>query len=627
MTKLRELVSHPLSYEFDEFRIDVRQRSLFKNGEIVPLQPKILALLLALVRNPGIELSKEYLMRAVWPDSYVDTSNLTQSMFLLRRVLEQNSDGRRLIVTIPGQGYLFVGTLRVEPGKQIAVESASNPAEDQAPRRRSIAVLPLLVFDSSDQTQYLGVGIADALINRLSHIEQTDVRPTGTILRYTGHIQNAQDIGRELGVGLLITGTIHIERNRDTSLSPIRVTVQLVDVQDGRLIWSDSVKHDLSNILSLQDTLAEKLGHAVSKRLTVQEQSQLTKRYTDNNEAYQDYLKGRYYAAQWTIRGWTKSIECFSKAVRRDSNYALAYCGIADAHYMASNLYSPPIEVMPKAQTAASRALELDDTLAEVHTSVGLVKGFFEWNWEEAEASFRRAIRLNPRYAAARLWYGRLLATSGYFDEAIDELKMSQRLDPLSPGVNAELGRAMYYARRYDEATEQLRETLELDPDFWPAHLFLGWVYEQQGHSTEAVAILRRSSELDDNPRTKASLGVAYAFAGNEAEAEKILISLVEESKKRHVSAYYIAAIHSALGDNARAFRWFAKALADRSEWLVWLRVDPRFDALRQDHRFESLARRVGIPMNTSKKTTVASKNGDIGLIRGNWRSGIKKQK
>jgi len=613
--KLQELVSQPLTYDFDEFHIDVRRRVLLKNEEVVPLQPKLFALLLTLVRNPGINVDRDDLMRAVWPDTRVEMANLTQSMFLLRRVLGHNRNGKRLIVTIPGQGYVFTGAIKKQETAQAEPEPRLAASTLQAASRKSIAVLPLHVLDSSDQTQYLGVGIADALIHRLSFIEQLDVRPTGTVMRYAGHVQDAQEVGRELGVGMLITGTIHVERYREIARSQIRVTVQLVSVGDEKLVWSDSVKHDLAHILSLQDMLAEKIGHAVSQRLTVQEQHQLTRRYTEDNAAYRDYLRGRYHAGQWTIRGWTKSLECFSRAVQRDPNFALAYCGIADAHYMASNLYSPPREVMPKAQAAANRALELDQSLAEAHTSVALVKGFYEWNWHEAEVSLRRAIELNSRYAAAHLWYGRLLSTSGRFDEAIEELRISQRLDPLSCGINAELGRVLYYARRYDEATDQLRETLELNPDFWPAHLFLGWVYEQQGYFTEAVAILRRSSELDDNPRTRASLGMSYAFSGNETEAEEILLELIEESRRKHVPAYYIAAIYAVLGDKDRAFRWFEKALTDRSEWLVWLRVDPRFDGLRRDSRFEHLARKVGIPKNSDKKLAPARQSGDLQLL------------
>jgi DNA-binding winged helix-turn-helix (wHTH) protein/tetratricopeptide (TPR) repeat protein len=607
-------VTHPTPdqqeyYVFDEFEVDVRQRVLLRSGDAVSLPSKVFSVLLAFVRNPGVELSKEFLIRTVWPDSCVEESNLTQSIFLLRRALGQRLDGRRRIVTIPGQGYLFAGDVQAKHRIQ-----STRPISDSLPRTRSIAVLPLHVLDAAKDVQYLGVGIADTLIDQLSHIEQIDVRPTGSVLRYADPAHNSQDVGRELGVSLLITGTVYVERNPAGSPSQIRVTVQIVNVLDGTLVWSDALKHDLSQILTLQDTLAEKVGRALMTRMTAQEQKELVKRYTDDSDAYQNYLKGRYYAGQWTIRGWMKAIECFSKAVQLDPNYALAYCGMADAHYMASNLYASPTEAMAKAQIAITHALALDSSLAEAHTSAALVKAFFEWNWIEAESSFRRAISLNPKSAPAYLWYGRLLTTSGRFDEAIDILRKGQRLDPLSSAVNAELGRTLYCARRFSDATEQLRETLELDPNFWPAHLFLGWIYEQQGHFTEAIAILRRSSRLDDNPRTKASLGVAYAFAGNETDAEKVLISLMETSKKRYVSAYYIAAIHLALGDKTRAFRYFAKAYADKSEWLVWLRVDPRFDPFRQDPRFADLINKVGIPAHPHPALEELGKSSQSGL-------------
>lgn len=582
-------------YVFDEFEVNVSQRALLKDGQVVPLPSKVFQLLVVFLRHPGVELNKQALIRELWPDSFVEDSNLTQSIFLLRRALGQATNRRRLIVTIPGQGYVFTGNVEDPALTATPIQDELQTSAGLFTVPPSVAVLPFSIFDSSCETQYLGAGFADALINRLSHIEQIDVRPTGAGLSYADRTHTIRDIGRELGVNLLITGTVYIDRQAGATASRARVTVQLINARNGRLIWSDSVEHDPTQLLLLQAEIAKKVGHAIFSTITVQERRELTKRYTDNDEAYRDYLKGRYYAAQWTIRGWTKAIECFGKAVQRDPNYALAYCGTADAYYVASNLYSSPAEAMIRAKEAATRALAIDDSLAEAHTSAALVKGFFDWSWEEAEAGFRRAIALQPKSPAAHLWYGRLLATGGRFDEALDELRKSQRLDPLSPAVNAELGRVLYYARRFDDATEQLRETLELDPRFWPAHLFLGWVYEQQGHFTEAIAIMRRSSELDDNPRTRASLGAAYAFAGDEMEAERILVYLMKERKKRYVSPYYIALIHAALGNWARAFRYFSEAHRDRSEWLVWLAVDPRFDDLRQESRFVSLINQVGV--------------------------------
>jgi TolB-like protein/Tfp pilus assembly protein PilF len=568
---------------------------LFNNGELVPLSAKLFSLLLVFLNGQGLELSKEALMEAVWPDSRVEMSNLTQSVFLLRRLLGHKSDGRRLIITIPGKGYLFTGIVKAEYTHESAAELHVAEIRDRTARRQTVAVLPFHVLDLSDETKYLGIGIADALITRLGHIEHLDIRPVGATRQYAGQQRDFQKTGRALGVDFLIAGAVHVELARTTKGTPIRVTIQLVNVQSGDFIWSDSVENELDHILTLHDKLAETTGNAIARNLTLQEREQLTKRHTEDNGAYQDYLKGRYFAGQYTDRGWSMAINCFSRAVQKDPNYALAYCGIADAHYMAANLYSSPLDAMPKAQTAASRALILGDNLSETHTSVALVKGFFEWDWAESEASFLEAIRLNERSATAHFWYGRLLTTAGRFTEAASELKIGLRIDPLSAMMNAELGRTLYYARRYEDAKEQLRETLELDPNFWPAHLFLGWVYEQQGHLPETIAILHRASELDDNPRIKAYLGVAYASSGDDAQAEKILVALKEQAKKRYVAADYIAAIYAALGDTTRAFRYFAKAQAGRSGWLVWLGVDPHYDSLRHDPRFKALLANIGI--------------------------------
>jgi DNA-binding winged helix-turn-helix (wHTH) protein/tetratricopeptide (TPR) repeat protein len=596
MATLQPSITQPLFYHFDQFTIDVRRRTLFNDGELVPLTAKLFSLLLVLITSQGIELSKDHLMNAVWPDSRVEMSNLTQSIFLLRRLLGHREDGRRLIITIPGKGYLFTGIVNPEYSRESSPGPQVSPIPDRSSRSQSVAVLPFHVFDLSEQTRYLGIGIADALITRLSHIEHIYIRPVGATRKYSGHPQEFQKTGRALGVDFLIAGTVHVELIRAMKSSPIRVMIQLVDVQNGNVTWSDSVEGGLDEILTLHDRLAGATGHAIARSLTMQEKEQLTKRHTEDNGAYQDYLKGRYYAGQYTARGWSKAITCFSRAVQKDPNYALAYCGIADAHYMAANLYSSPLDAMSKAQTAANRALILGGNLSEAHTSVALVKGFFEWDWAGSEVSFREAIRLNEKSASAHFWYGRLLTTAGRFAEAADELKCGLQLDPLSAAMNAELGRTLYYARRYEEAKEQLRETLELDPNFWPAHLFLGWVYEQQGHLAETIAILHRASELDDNPRIKTFLGVAYASAGEDAQAEKILVALKDQCKKRYVAADYIAALYAALGDTSRAFRYFAKAHAGRSGWLVWLGVDPHYDSLRHDPRFKSLIADIGIP-------------------------------
>jgi DNA-binding winged helix-turn-helix (wHTH) protein/Tfp pilus assembly protein PilF len=574
-------------YRFDEFRVDIMRRTLFREGVAVLIPSKVFSLLHIFVQVPGVAITKTDLMKTLWPDSYVEPGNLTQAIFLLRRALEGDGKEHRYIVTIPGQGYLFSGDVKA-PIKSEPSETSQNPA-----KIRSLAILPFQVLAAPSNLHYLGIGIADALTSRLSCIREVRVRPLSTA-RPSGQHQDPLAIGRELAVDLILTGNVQIEHRRPRSASRIRVSLQLTQVQEGVILWSDIVKHELSHLLQLQDILAQTVGDVLSSKLSAQERERLTKRHTQHSEAYSAYLKGRHYANQSTARGQVKALECFTKAVTLDPNFALAYSGIADANYIVSNIHLPSNEAMPRAMAAAQRALELDPTLAEAHTSLALNHGFYEWDSQKSEAEFRRAIMLNPEYSSAHLWYGRLLTTQGRFEEAQAHLTKAQIQDPLSSSINAEIGRTLFYAGRYKEAAEQLRETLELNSLFWPAHLFLGWVYEQQGLITEALAILEQCNALDDNPRTKAFLGAAYALAGEQKKAEQILEQLVRQDVKRRMSGYYISVIYAALGKRDMTFRSLEKAYADRSVGFIWLRVEPRFDALRGDPRFERLLMKIG---------------------------------
>jgi len=588
MIAQRTEIHSATDYRFDEFQVDVMRRALFRNDVAVLIPSKVFSLLHIFVQVPGIAITKTDLMKALWPDSYVEPGNLTQAVFLLRRALGGGDTERRYIVTIPGQGYLFAGDVKASP-KSEPFGSSQGMA-----KIRSLAIIPFQVLTASSDLHYLGIGIADALTSRLSCIREIRVRPLSTAVRPLGEYHDLLSVGRELAVDLILTGNVQIEYRRPRSASRVRVSLQLTQVQEAVILWSDIVEHQLRHLLPLQDILAQKIGDVLSDKLSVQDREKLTRRHTQHSEAYSAYLKGRHYANQSTARGQIKALDCFTRAVTLDPNFALAYSGIADANYIVSNIHLPSNEAMPRVKAAAERALELDPTLAEAHTSLALYHGFYEWDSRKSEAGFRRAIMLNPEYASTHLWYGRLLTAQGRFEEAQAHLIKAQIQDPLSSSINAEIGRSLFYAGRYKEAAEQLRETLDLNLLFWPAHLFLGWVYEQQGLITEALAILEQCNALDDNPRTKAFLGAAYALAGEENKAEHILGQLVAQDVKRRMSGYYISVIYAALGNHDMTFRWLEKAYADRSVGFIWLRVEPRFDALRGDPRFEQLLMRIG---------------------------------
>lgn len=360
-------------YEFGDFRLDVGKHLLLRKGEPVPLPPKVFDLLLILVESQGQELKKDELIHRLWPDSFVEESNLTQSVFLLRKALGQSRGENRLVVTIPGRGYRFVEVVKPVGAEGFATSFGQArelmPAADSV-AVRAIAVLPFKPLGAEAGDQYLGLGMADALINRLSHIQQIAVRPTDAVLKYTDPAQDPLAAGRELGVDALLNG--RFQRAGEI----IRVTVQLVRVGDGSLLWAEKFEEHVGNIFAVQDSISEQVGRALALKLSSEERKRLTRRETDSAEAYQAYLKGRYYSTKWTYSGWTKEIEYFSHAIEADPNYALAYTGLADAYYIVSNLYLPPHEAMPKVKAAAMKALALDDALAEAHSSLALVRAF-----------------------------------------------------------------------------------------------------------------------------------------------------------------------------------------------------------------------------------------------------------
>jgi DNA-binding winged helix-turn-helix (wHTH) protein/tetratricopeptide (TPR) repeat protein len=570
-------------YEFEGFTLNVAEHTLRKGAKTIPLPPKVFDLLSVLVQNSGREMRKNEIMQLLWPESVVEESNLSQSIFLLRKSLDQGGTLNPLIVTIPGRGYRFTGKVRSSQ----AESRGPTTQTELEPVIRSIAVLPFHIINAANEEHSLSLVIADALISKLSNFPQITVQLTSAILKFLDPSQDPLAAGRELGVDAILNGTLQHNQGR------IRVTAQLARVSDGYLFWADKFEGDFIDIFSVQESISEHIGNALAVKLKAKERAERAKRYTDNHLAYHAYVKGQFLSNRWTRQDITKAINYFTSAIDLDPQYALAYAGLSDAHYKRSELYDPPHEAMSQAKLAAQRALQLDDSLAEARTCLALTLGFYDWDWHAADREFVRAIELNPHYAPAHLRRGGLLAAVGRFDESIAEMKGSQMLDPLGPVVNAEIGRVFYLARRFDLAISQLQETLELEPNFWYAQMFLGWAYEQQGHYAEATAILHHASTLDKNVRTMASLGHVYAVSGKKSEAKKILRLLSEHAKEHYVSPYEVAGIYAGLGELDHAYTLFEKACDDRSKWVVWLNVDPKFDNVRADSRFHNITHRV----------------------------------
>jgi DNA-binding winged helix-turn-helix (wHTH) protein/Tfp pilus assembly protein PilF len=558
-------------YEFGSFRLDARERLLLHDGDIVPLGPKAFDMLLALVENSGHLLSKNELMQRLWPDTFVEEGSLAQNISLLRKALGE-SESQKFIETVPRRGYRFVGSVR----KTI----------------KSLAVLPFESFGIDADEKYLGIGIAETLTTRLASLKLLTVRPTSTVLKYTSPETDTVVTGHKLEVDTVLEGSIRRLGER------IRVTARLVSVADGSVLWAEVFDESFTDIFKVEDSISGKVAEALALKLSGEEQKRLTKHYTDNAEAYQLYLKGRYFWNKRTEEGFKRGIEHFKEAVEKDSSYALAYTGLADS-YIGLTFYNfaVPHEAMAKAKEAALNALAIDSALAEAHTSLAHVLMNYDWNWSEAEKEFKLGIELNPDYATGHQWYAiHYLTAMARPEEALQEMKVALKLEPTSLVMNSFMGAMLYYAGRYDEALEQCHRTIEMDPNFAVAHWHLGLTYEQKEMFAEAIVEFQRATTLSGgSPLMKASLGHALAKANRRDEATMMLDELRELSKQRYISSYETAAIYVALGDTEQAFNLLERAYEEHCFHLVYLKVWPQFSVIRTDPRFQKLVQGIGL--------------------------------
>lgn len=554
----------------------------------MPLTPKGFDTLLVLVQNSGQVLTRRELMKQVWPDTIVEENSLSKNICALRRALSETPKQATYIQTISKRGYRFVAEVRE------GWEELDDLIRERHPRTgtllRSIAVLPFKSLGVEDSDEYLGLGMADALITRLSNIGQLIVRPTSAVIKYMGLGQDPISIGRELGVDSVLDGRIQKSGRR------IRLTVQLVNIQDEAPLWAEKFDAEFTDLFAVQDILSEQVTQALKLKLTRQEKERLATHYTEDTEAYQAYVKGRYFWNKRTREGLTRGIAYFQQAIERDFGYALAYAGLADCYNLLGFYgFLSPMETYPKAKAAALEALEMDDALAEAHNSLAWAKLHFDFDWSGTEREFKQAHQLNPGYATAHHWYTAYLSAMGRLEEAIAEMKRAQMLDPLSLIINTALGQTFYFARQYDLAMEQLSKTLEMDPNFVHAHILLGKVYVQRGMYEKAIAEFQKAINLEgeESPYSRGLLGYAYAVMGNKDGAVKILKELKALSKRRYVPSYNIAEIKAGLGWNDQAFKWLEKAYEQRDGAMVWLKVEPALDSLRSDPRFRHLLRRM----------------------------------
>ncbi len=455
----------------------------------------------------------------------------------------------------------------------------------------SVAVLPFVNASGDPNTEYLSDGITESLINNLAQLRGLRVMARTTVFRYKGREDDPQKIGRDLGVGAVLVGRIQPRGDLLT------VQTELVDVSSGTQLWGEQYNRKLADLLGVQEDISREISEKLRLRLTGEEKSRLTSARAVNPEAYQLYLQGRFYWNKRTDEGFRRAIRYFEQAIAKDPAYALAYVGLADC-YTVSAQYGllPSREAYPRARRADEKAIELDETLAEAHTSLAALKQDYDWDWAGGDEEYRRAMELNPGYATAHQWYSEALCDRGRIEECLAEIKRAQELDPLSLIINSVLGRFLLQAGSTEAAIAQLKKTLELDPNFAYAHLALGWAYLRKQMLAEAIAESQKATSLEPSVTWYlAALGYLYARAGGTAEARKVLSELQDQSKHKFVSWYEIAYVYAGLGEKEQAFACLEKAFAQHDAKLTELKTAVAFDDMHSDPRFQNLLRRVGL--------------------------------
>jgi TolB-like protein/DNA-binding winged helix-turn-helix (wHTH) protein/Tfp pilus assembly protein PilF len=644
------------AFEIDLRAFELRKHGLRLKLAEQPFQ--ILALLLE--RPGEVVTREEIRARLWPGDTFVDFDHgLNNAVMRLREALADSSDRPRFVETLPRRGYRFIAPVEeVHSSLQDTTANAPNPITPAAEAVRrdatltlppdaaaqiaggylnrwltlrriallsagvlgfavfsgvavhyvrgmesgrvnpahlmSLVVLPLENLSGDKEQDYFADGMTDDLTANLAKIRSLRVISRSTAMAYKGTHKPLSEIARELRVDAVIEGTVLRAGDR------VRITAELVQVSTDHHLWADTYESQMGDVLSLQNRVSSAIVDEIRINLSPEDKERLAKRVSISPSAYEDYLRGRYYWNKRSADGFAKAIGYFEEATRKDPQYALAYAGLADCYgIIGATIYGtvPSAEAAPKAKAAAIRALEIDPSLAEAETSLATARFNYDWDWNAAAAGFQRAIQLDPKYATAYQRYSLYSIAMGRFDDSLEQIKKARDLDPLSISINSSLGWRLYLARQYDRSIAQLKDTLEMDPAYEWAHLILGQAYEQEGAFDLALPELHKAVELSHNsPLMLSALAHAYAKSGNSAEAQKLVLQLREQSTHSYVSPYYMGIVYLAMGKNDAAMDWLEKAFADRSNGLVFLKVEPELDSVRSNPRFTALERKLKFP-------------------------------
>jgi DNA-binding winged helix-turn-helix (wHTH) protein/TolB-like protein/Tfp pilus assembly protein PilF len=601
-------MSKDFYYEFGGYRLNPTDKSLWRDKQTVPLTPKQIEILLLLLKNSGNTVNREEFYQSIWKGTFVEEANLTQNIFQLRKTLSENTGGTEFIETVPKRGYRFAAPLKkiaIENNGNHKIETKTNqPASnffslpkliilvafiglltngyfflfqtktaDSNAQKRTIAILPFREISNQSADKQLEIGLADALITKLSGAQKLTVRPTSAI------IQTKQTellpIGRELNVEIVVSGTIQREDDK------MRVNVQLVQVSDGVTLWAETFDDSSKNVFEMQDIISAKILRALTNQINPEENRHITKRQTNNPQAFEAYSRGRYFWTTGSNTNLDKSIQYFQKAIELDANYALAYSGLADAQLFYSNgITGTPLasEYFKQAKINVLKTLELDASLAEPHSTLAAIIFEETGDWASAEKEFLKALELNPNYSAARMWYSLHLLGQGDFEKAESEMKKALEIDPVSPSMVNALGQIYYFSGRYELAITQFEKALELDSDFARAKVYLSLALIEIGKKDEALGILKKVyQDYRQHTGAKTALGWLYANLGKRKEAEEILQDL-DKIKHPHIfDRYAVALINAESGNIEKAFEILQEISKFRNlSLLVRLKFDPK---------------------------------------------------